>query len=68
MLYYTGSQTFNHEMRKHALEKGFTLNEYSLRRVDANGRAGKPLHIKSEKEIFDYLEMDYKRPDERNMD
>jgi DNA polymerase beta len=55
-------------MRKHALEKGFTLNEYSLRRVDANGRAGKPLHIKSEKEIFDYLEMDYKRPDERNMD
>lgn len=68
LLYYTGSFTFNHEMRKLALQKGYTLNEYSLRKVAPNGVAGKPLHIKSERDIFDYLEMDYKRPNERNMD
>lgn len=31
VLYFTGSDMFNKAMRAHALEKGFTLNEYSLR-------------------------------------
>ena len=32
-----GSDMFNKGMRQHALEKGFTLNEYSVRPVGATG-------------------------------
>nr|CAD7458976.1 unnamed protein product [Timema tahoe] len=35
ILYFTGSDLFNKTMRAHALEHGFTLNEYSLRPVGA---------------------------------
>ncbi|MGH0180786.1 UNVERIFIED_CONTAM: hypothetical protein FKN15_019054 [Acipenser sinensis] len=31
VLYFTGSDIFNKNMRTHALEKGFTLNEYTIR-------------------------------------
>lgn len=58
---------FNKNMRKIALEKGFTLNEYSLRKLGDGGFAGKALDINSEKDIFDYLGMDFKTPEERNM-
>lgn len=34
----TGSDMFNKNMRTHALEKGFTLNEYSIRPVGATGK------------------------------
>lgn len=37
VLYFTGSDVFNKGMRAHALEKGFTLNEYSLRPVGVTG-------------------------------
>lgn len=37
ILYFTGSDMFNKEMRTHALQKGFTLNEYSLRPVGSTG-------------------------------
>lgn len=30
---------FNKEMRAHALEKGFTLNEYSIRPIGTTGTA-----------------------------
>lgn len=38
ILYFTGSDMFNKAMRAHALEYGFTLNEYSLRPVGSTGR------------------------------
>ena len=53
-------------MRQIALKKGYTLNEYSLRKVQA-GKPGQPLQITCEKDIFDYLSMDYKEPSERNV-
>ncbi|PNI67634.1 POLB isoform 7 [Pan troglodytes] len=31
VLYFTGSDIFNKNMRAHALEKGFTINEYTIR-------------------------------------
>ena len=31
ILYFTGSDEFNRRMRQEALEKGFTINEYSIR-------------------------------------
>ena len=34
ILYFTGSDQFNKAMRSHALDQGFTLNEYSLRPLD----------------------------------
>ena len=37
MLYFTGSDMFNKEMRTHSLEKGFTLNEYCIRPVGTTG-------------------------------
>ena len=39
-LYFTGSDIFNKTMRGHALEKGFTLNEYSIRPVGDTGEEG----------------------------
>lgn len=37
VLYFTGSDVFNKQMRTHALENGFTLNEYSLRPIGVTG-------------------------------
>ena len=33
ILYFTGSDEFNRRMRQHALDYGFTINEYSIRYV-----------------------------------
>ncbi|XP_075974766.1 DNA polymerase beta-like [Anticarsia gemmatalis] len=66
VLYFTGSDVFNKQMRSHALEKGFMLNEYSLRHIGFTGVPGEPVPISSEKEIFLYLEYPYKEPNERN--
>lgn len=37
VLYFTGSDVFNKRMRAHALERGFTLNEYALRPLGETG-------------------------------
>lgn len=39
VLYFTGSDIFNKNMRTHALEKGFTLNEYTIRPLGVTGEA-----------------------------
>ena len=41
VLYFTGSDVFNQEMRTHAQAKGFTLNEYSIRPIGTLGSPGK---------------------------
>ncbi|XP_031770701.2 DNA polymerase beta-like [Galleria mellonella] len=66
VLYFTGSDVFNKSMRAHALEQGFTLNEYSLRPIGITGVPGEPIHITSEEEIFEYINYPYKKPEERN--
>lgn len=49
LLYFTGSDAFNRDMRTVALEKGFTLNEYSIRPLGSTGEGfstvTKRLHI-----------------------
>ena len=65
VLYFTGSNEFNQNMRSVALEKGFTLNEYTLRKLEPSG-VGKALKITSEEDIFNILQMEYKSPEERN--
>ena len=58
---------FNKNMRKIAIEKGYTLNEYSIRKVGETGIPGLPLPVSSEEDVFNYLEMEFKKPDERNL-
>ena len=37
LLYFTGSDQFNRDMRAHALEQGFTINEYTVRPMGSTG-------------------------------
>ena len=37
ILYFTGSDIFNKNMRKIALEKGYKLNEYCLVKIGSKG-------------------------------
>nr|XP_047140281.1 DNA polymerase beta-like [Hydra vulgaris] len=60
LLYFTGSDKFNRRMRGVALSMGYTLNEYRLL-----GNNEIPFKIMSEKDIFDYLNMEYLLPKER---
>lgn len=67
LLYFTGSDMFNRTMRQHALDQGFTLNEYCIRPVGSTGVPGEPLPVESEQDIFDYIGYDYKEPKDRNL-
>ena len=60
LLYFTGSKDFNKQMRLNAITMDYTLNEYGL--YDENGKMFK---VKSEKDIFDLLNMEYITPDKR---
>ena len=60
ILYFTGSKDFNRKMRLIALAMDYTLNEYGL--FDSDNKMFK---VKSEKEIFDLLNMEYITPDMR---
>eukprot|EP00093_Oithona_nana_P002400 02400.XXX_319_1426_1 [CDS] Oithona nana genome sequencing. len=66
VLYFTGSDMFNKNMRSHALDIGFTLNEYTIRPLDAGMVPMQPLPVSSEEDIFDYLSMEFKHPYERS--
>uniref|UniRef100_A0A3P8WZR4 DNA polymerase n=1 Tax=Cynoglossus semilaevis TaxID=244447 RepID=A0A3P8WZR4_CYNSE len=66
VLYFTGSDIFNKNMRTHALEKGFTLNEYTIRPIGVTGVAGEPLFVDSERDIFEYIDYRYREPKERS--
>ena len=66
VLYFTGSDMFNKNMRSHALDIGFTLNEYSIRPLEGMV-AQEPLPVSSEEDIFDYLSMEFKHPYERSV-
>jgi NAD-dependent DNA ligase/DNA polymerase/3'-5' exonuclease PolX len=67
VLYFTGSKTFNTVMRGHALKLGFSLNEHGLhKKQPGKEKEEKVDHVfKDEKDIFDYLKMEYKEPIER---
>ncbi|XP_003705358.1 DNA polymerase beta isoform X1 [Megachile rotundata] len=67
VLYFTGSDLFNKNMRAHALEKNYTLNEYTLKRLTPEGTPGKPEIITCEEDIFRILGLPYKEPKDRNL-
>ena len=61
MQYFTGSKAHNVALRQRALKMGYTLNEYSLARLDDN----KVVASKSEEEIYSALKLDYIPPELR---
>ena len=63
ILYFTGSMEFNAKMRGLALEKGLSMNEYSLK--DSNTKKVINHKFSVEKDIFDYLEMEWVDPVDR---
>ena len=58
LLYFTGSDNFNKNMRKLAKQKGYTLNEYQL----IDNKTLEKIYFNSEKDIFKYLELEYLDP------
>ena len=66
ILYFTGSKIFNTVMRQRAVDMGYTLNEHGICYLN-NGIKGKKVEkeFPDEKSIFDFLNMKYKRPNER---
>lgn len=62
ILYFTGNKDFNVYLRQKALDKKYSLNEYTLTDIENNSF----IDLKSEREIFDILEIPYVPPTERN--
>eukprot|EP00052_Salpingoeca_macrocollata_P026568 m.247402 g.247402 ORF g.247402 m.247402 type:complete len:241 (+) comp22598_c0_seq5:1280-2002(+) len=65
LLYFTGSDQFNIDMRKKAIDLNLHLNEYGIQPVGENGVLGDPLPVASEKDIFDYVDMKFVEPQNR---
>jgi NAD-dependent DNA ligase len=66
ILYFTGSKMFNTMMRQHALNMGLTMNEHGLYKFTNKTKGEKVPHIfKTEKDIFDYLNLQYVKPENR---
>ena len=58
LLYFTGSRELNTKMRQIAKQKGFKLSEYGLFRLSDD----KKMIIKSERDFFKKLDMEYLHP------
>jgi predicted flap endonuclease-1-like 5' DNA nuclease len=63
ILYFTGSKTFNTQMRSWALGKGYSLNEYGLKNV----KDEVTISCKTEEEVFRILDYPYKTPEQRDI-
>ena len=63
ILYFTGSKMFNTVMRGYALKKGFTLNEHGISKMIDKKKSDKiEGNFKTEKDIFDFLQLEYIDP------
>ena len=60
ILYFTGSKNTNTFMRNKAIKLGLKLNEYGLFDADNN-----IIELKTEKDIFKYLDINYLEPQDR---
>lgn len=67
VLYFTGSKMFNTVMRHQALTMGLTMNEHGLYTFQSDGKKGEKVNhnFTNEKDIFNYLNIEYKNPEER---
>ena len=60
ILYFTGSKLNNTTMRNQAINLNLKLNEYGL--YDKNNN---PILLNTEEDIFNYLNLEYKHPNQR---
>jgi len=66
ILYFTGSKIFNTVMRQYGLNKGYTFNEHGIYKLENKKKGEKVDKIfTTEKDIFDFLGLQYKTPVER---
>lgn len=66
VLYFTGSKVFNTVMRHQAQTMGYSMNEHGMYKMEGKKKGDKIGHVfKSEKDIFDFLNMEFKEPVER---
>jgi len=63
ILYFTGSQNFNVAFRRHAQDKGYTINEHTMKPT----KEGVPVvpAMRTEKDIFDFLGLEFVEPKDR---
>ena len=66
MLYFTGNKEFNTVMRSRALKLGYSMNEHGMYKM-VNGTKTTKLNtfMPEEKDIFNFLGMEYKEPQDR---
>lgn len=66
LLYFTGNGNFNVKMRNIALSQGYSLSEYGIK-YNTGENKGEFVEnsFNSEKDIFDFLKMDYVEPENR---
>jgi DNA polymerase/3'-5' exonuclease PolX len=63
LLYFTGDFVQNIYMRQKAKKMKYSLSQYGIKNI----KTGKMIkNIKSEKDIFDFLKIPYKKPEERS--
>lgn len=65
LLYFTGSQQFNIAMRNRALELGYSLNEYSLKKIGSAKNDSIDHIFHNEKDVFNFLKIKYVEPEDR---
>jgi len=66
VLYFTGSKIFNTIMRQRAQTLGYSMNEHGMYKMEGKTKGEKISHVfNTEKDIFDFLKMEYKDPQER---
>ena len=61
LMYFTGSKTHNIELRQRSIERGWTLNEYSLSVVES----GRVVASRTEEEIYAALDLPWITPEVR---
>jgi DNA polymerase beta len=65
LLYFTGSYNFNIYMRRKAIKKGLSLSEYGFKDINTKIMVDTSESIKSEEDIFQYIEIPYIPPNKR---
>jgi len=60
LLYFTGSKEHNIKVRNKALKMGYTLNEHRMEKIKPDVKDIP--YFNTEKDIFDFLEMEYIEP------
>ncbi len=68
LLYFGSGKEFSKKIRTIAIQKGYKLNERGLYYASSKGSKRVPFHPKEEREIFDFLETPYVKPEKRWLD